>query len=301
MASQHEIRESVTGRIIEALRSGQVPPWRRPWAGDNAGTPRNAVSRKSYRGVNVLLLGCQPYRSRYWATYRQWLELKCQVRRGQHGTKIVFWRPVERQVVNDQGDAEAEEFLLLREYTVFNAEQVEGMAVEHYFVSAVPKPFVDFAPAEEVIAATGADIRFGGLQAFYRPDQDFIGMPSRHSFVSEKEFYSTAFHELAHWTGHVSRLDRLPKNARFGDAAYAFEELVAEVAGCFLLSELDLPQGEDLTNHNAYLGHWLAVLEQDAGAILRAAGQASKAVDFILAFSRKREGAESEEAEAVGA
>jgi len=300
MPSQSDIRESVTQRMVEALRSGQVPPWRQPWGG-TAGPPVNALSRKGYRGVNVLLLQCQPYQSRYWATYRQWGDLKCQVRKGQHGTRIVFWRPVKGQVVNDRGVAEDGDYLLLRQYVVFNAEQVEGKAVERFLACQEAKPFADFGPAEGVIAATGADIRSGGDKAFYRRGEDFIRLPPKHSFTSEKEYYATAFHELAHWTGHESRLDRLPKNSRFGDAAYAFEELVAEIGGCFLCSELNLPQGDDLTGHNAYLGQWLAVLGRDAGAVLRAAGQASRAVDYILAFSGKRLVAEAEEAEEVGA
>ena len=118
-------------------------------------------------------------------------------------------------------------------------------------------------------------------------------MPVKASFLSEHEAYSTVFHELAHWTGHSARLARLDKNARFGDSAYAFEELVAEIGGCFLCSELAIPQSEDLSNHNAYLAHWLTVLQQDHGAIIRASSQASKAADFILAFSRKQESEEA--------
>ena len=294
MASQVEIRESITNRIIESLTTpGKLPAWRRPWGdGVNCGMPANAMSKKSYRGVNVLLLSCQPFQSRWWATYRQWRDLGCQVRKGEHGTRIVFWRRVEREVVNDAGEVEKDEYLLLREYCVFSVEQCEGKGVEKFLVrpgTEGNKDFVDFGPAEEAIQATGADIRFGGNKAVYYPGPDFIQMPVKSAFESEQDYYGTAFHELGHWTGHESRLDRLNKNAKFGDMAYSFEELCAELAGAFACNELGIPQSDDLSNHQAYLAHWLGILQQDHGAILRAAGQASRAVDFILAFCRGRE------------
>ena len=164
------------------------------------------------------------------------------------------------------------------------------------------KAFVDYSPAEEAFTATGADIRFGGGRAFYNPAEDFIQLPPKEAFVSQHEYYATLAHEGCHWTGHSSRLDRLNTNARFGDAAYSFEELCAEIGGDFLCSELAIPQSDDLSNHNAYLQTWLNVLQQDHGAIIRASSQASKAADFILAFSRKDEEAtEGEEAVVAGA
>jgi antirestriction protein ArdC len=279
-----------------------VPPWRRPWGGINTGSPANAASKKNYRGINSLILGCQTYDSRWWATYRQWREIGGQVRRGEHGTRIVFWKPIAKEVITDLGETETEEFLLLREYTVFNVEQVEGKPIDKLRVQpgrGRNKEFADFGPAEQAIQATKARIDFGGNKAFYRPDQDFIQLPAKSAFESEVAFYSTLAHEVCHWTGHESRLDRLNKNARFGDAAYAYEELVAEIGGCFLCNELNIPQSDDLSNHQAYLGHWLRVLQQDHGAILRAAGQASKAVAFILSFSRKVEGEEQGESVAA--
>jgi antirestriction protein ArdC len=308
MASQTEIRDRITHRIVEALQSGNQPPWRRPWACINGGIPQNAVTKKNYRGVNVLLLLLNDsFQSRFWATYRQWRDLGGQVRRGEHGTRIVFWKPIEKEVVNDLGEAETEEFLLLKEYCVFNVEQVEGKALDKFRVPGMDetKEFVDFHPAEEIIAATKAAIRFGGNKAFYQPIDDYIQMPPKSAFESEVAYYSTLAHEACHWTGHESRLDRLKKNARFGDAAYAFEELVAEIGGCFLCSELNIPQSDDLSNHQAYLCLWLRVLQQNHGAILCAAGHASKAVDHILSFSRPVEdaatGAGNEESAAVAA
>jgi antirestriction protein ArdC len=301
VATQNEIRAGITARILQALQAGDVPPWRRPWrAATNGGLPANAVTKKPYRGINVLLLGCRPYPSRWWATYRQWRELGGQVRQGERGTRIVFWRPIEKETVNAAGEVETEAFILLREYTVFNAEQCEGQAVQRFLVqlaAAGDEGFANFGPAEEAIRATGADIRFGGNKAAYFPDLDFIQMPAKSAFESAVAYYTTLAHELCHWAGHPSRLDRLSGNARFGSRAYAFEELVAEIGGCFLGAELGLPQSDDLSNHQAYLGHWLGVLRQDSGAILRAAGQASRAVDYILGFSRKADAGAAEAGE----
>jgi antirestriction protein ArdC len=293
LATQNDIRAGITARIIEALQAGQLPPWRRPWRdAGNCGMPANALTRKPYRGINVLLLGCRPYPSRWWATYRQWRELGGQVRQGERGTRIVFWRPIEKETVNAAGEVETEAFVLLREYAVFNAEQVEGHAAQRFLAqlaAAGDKGFADFGPAEEAVRATGADIRCGGNRAAYFPDPDFIQMPVKSAFASAVAYYTTLAHELCHWAGHPSRLDRLSGNARFGSRAYAFEELMAEIGGCFLGAELGLPQSDDLSNHQAYLGHWLGVLQQDPGAILRAAGQASRAVDYLLGFSREAE------------
>jgi antirestriction protein ArdC len=290
MSQQDEIRQRITAKIIDALKSG-TPPWKRPWGGaNNTGSPANVISMKPYRGINNLLLNCQPFESRWWATFRQWRQCGANVRRGEHGARIVFWKSIAKTVINDQGEAEQETFPLMRDYVVFNAEQCEGGPVERLHVQPCNGPgkaFADFGPAEEAIRATQADIRFGGSKAVYNPVDDFIQLPVKASFVSEHEAYATTFHELAHWTGHQSRLARLDANARFGDANYAFEELVAEIGGCFLCSELAIPQSDDLTNHNAYLAHWLAVLQQDHGAIIRASSQAAKAADFILAFSRQ--------------
>jgi antirestriction protein ArdC len=305
MISQSEIRQRITDKIVEALKSG-VAPWRRPWTSDgNSGTPSNAVSNRAYRGINILLLELAAlehgYDSRWWASYRQWQGLGGQVRRGEHGSQIVFYRPVVRKVTtNDAGEEKTASFPILRTWTIFNLAQVEGRAVDHLRCSNhASANFVDYQPAEEVITATKADICYGGDRAVYRPEGDFIQMPFKSSFHSENDYYHTAFHEVAHWSGHESRLNRLSKNARFGDRAYAFEELVAEIGGCFLTNEVGIPQSDDLTNQQAYLGHWLQVLENDSKAIFQASSQASTAADFILSFSRKVEGATGEVEETV--
>ena len=283
MSTQDDTRREVTARIVAALEAG-TPPWRRPWRADvtNAGAAANASSGMSYRGVNALLLGLAGYESRWWATYAQVQALGGRVRKGEHGTRIVFWKQIEKETVFIVDGVEAVETVpLLKTYSVFNVTQVDGL--EEF--QARPRdatPFVDFAPAEAVLATSCADIRYGGSKAVYVSSGDYIRLPEPEAFAAPHEFYATAFHELIHWTGHDSRLDRLGKNARFGSTAYAREELVAEIGGCFLSAEVGVPQSGDLSNHAAYLNSWLSILSADPSAIFAAAGQASAAVDFLL-------------------
>ena len=283
MSTANDIRREVTARIVAALEAG-TPPWRRPWRDDltNAGAAANASSGLRYRGVNALLLGLAGYESRWWATYVQVQALGGRVRRGEHGTRIVFYRQVEKETAfTVDGDEVVETFPILKTYSVFNAGQVDGL--EEF--QARPRdatPSADFAPAEAVLAASGADIRYGGGRAVYVSSGDYIRLPEPGAFDAPHEFYATAFHELVHFTGHASRLDRLSDNARFGSTAYAREELVAEIGGCFLSAEVGVPQSGDLANHAAYLNSWLSILGADPTAVFAAAGQASAAVDFLL-------------------
>ena len=199
MLSQAEIRQQITQKIVEALKRGVVP-WRRPWrSNSNSGTPSNAVSSKAYRGINILLLGLAAlehgYESRFWGSYRQWQTLGGQVRRGEHGTQIVFYRPVVRRVmVDENGEERVDSFPILRTWTVFNVAQVEGDAVEQFRSPQQSlASFVDYSPAEEVIAATGADIRYvEDDKAFYQTEGDYIQLPPKSWFDSENDFYRTA-------------------------------------------------------------------------------------------------------------
>jgi antirestriction protein ArdC len=299
MPSQSEIRQQITDQIIAALDSGKLPPWRKPWRSDaNAGHPCNILSRNRYSGVNPLLLEIAAERhglqSKWWATFRQWQELGGSVKKrpadvppGQWGTNIVFCKPVTKTEIDEDGEEVEEKFWVLRTYTVFNLDQVDG-PFDHLRVghSPVPQHEVEqrFEHADAVIEATGADIRYGGDKAFYSLTDDYIQLPSRHLFEPPEAFYQTAGHELCHWTENPKRLcwDRSkPENS------YAMGELVAELGGCYLMSELGLPTGDDLTNHAAYLQSWLAGLQNDTRFIFRAAAQASKAVDYLLSFSRQ--------------
>lgn len=294
MPSTNELRQQITNRIVEALESGNLPPWRKPWRCDpNAGMPTNVVSKKRYSGINVLLLEAASMRhsfeSKHWATYRQWSQLGGQVKKrpsdiepGHWGTTIVFWSPIKKTKIDDTGEEIDERFFVLRTYTVFNVEQVEG-PFDHLRVgheSDTRSHGVEvFAEAEQAINAIGANIRYGGSRAYYDMQGDYIQMPPRDSF-SVPEFYETLAHEHVHWS--ESRLNWDRKNE-----GYAMGELIAELGGCFMCSELGLPVADNMANHAAYLKNWLAAMKGDPTFIFKASTQASKAVDYLLGFSRR--------------
>ena len=297
MATQQQIRDSITAQIVDALSKGTAP-WRRPWHADkNAGLPANAVSRRAYSGVNPLLLQMAADRhgftSRYWATYRQWQELGGQVmarpanvKPGEWGTAIVFCKPCKKATEDEDGQESERTYFVLRTYVVFNVEQVVGSKVDRFRVGKEPVAAGEveerFEQAERVIDATGADIRYGGDRAAYNFAGDYITMPRREQFAVP-EFYDTLFHELGHWTEHPARLNwdrKKPENT------YALGELIAELGACYLAGELGLPLTETLPNHAAYLQSWLEKMKGDSRFVFTAAAQASRAVDFILSFSR---------------
>jgi antirestriction protein ArdC len=279
----NDLRKQITGQIIEALESGSLPPWRKPWIEDaNAGFPTNALTHRHYTGINPLLLDLsgmrQGFQSRFWATFLQCKQLGGGVKRGSHGTRIILYRPLEKKQTNDEGEEETETFYLMRSFVVFNAEQVEGTHLDQFRVSTAPTtpaaPDTRFDDADEVIAATDADIRFGGNRAFYVPSADFIQMPLREQFKTAGQFYETLLHELCHWS----------ESRRKWEGTYELGELIAEIGSCYVSAELRIPHGENLDNHVAYLKGWLNAMKADPNFIFRAGSEASKAADFILAF-----------------
>lgn len=305
MPAATEIRKQLTEKIVTALESG-VLPWRKCWVSPfNTGRAANAVSHRAYTGINPLLLQIAAiehgFRSRWWGTYLQWQQLGCQVMKrpagvapGHWGTQIVFFKPVAKKVIDPRsGEEEEERFCVLRTYSVFCADQVTGDNAHLYQVPEIQGEgniHPDFAPADELIANSGADIRYGGDRAYYcepvprdswphHSQGDFIVLPPVGTFVSEGAFYETAFHELAHWS--QVRLN--------WTGTYAANELVAEIASAFLSTELGVPHGEGLENHAAYLKHWLEAMRGDSNFIFKASTQASKVADFLLAFARKPE------------
>ena len=296
------IYEEVTTKIIEQLETG-VAPWRKPWSGGSLQMPRNAASNRPYSGINVWLLWlaseAKGWSSGRWATYRAWNRLGGHVNRGEKGTKVTYYN-VTKNTVKDRatGEDQEESRFFLRTYTVFALEQCGGEALDTLRTPVSTKEFTDFDPAERAIAATGADIRHGGSSAFYRPSADFIQLPDKASFEAPADYYSTALHELTHWTGAEHRLNRLNKFARFGDDRYAVEELVAEMGAAFLTSAIEVPNTSAMSNSVSYLADWLRVLRADSRAIFTASTAASKAADYILGFSRESEEAnEIEESE----
>jgi antirestriction protein ArdC len=310
MPSQSEIRKQITDKLIAALENG-VMPWRRPWSvSKNSGRPANAISKRCYNGINPLLLELSSmekgFSSRYWATYRQWQSLNCSVMKrpeniqpGQWGTNIVFFKPIEKKTVDAKtGDDKTDKFFIMRTFTVFCADQVAG--AERFQVTEEPSTDElepDYEPAENLIAATGADVRVCGDKAFYSPAGDFICLPSKEKFLALANFYEAAFHELGHWSEPRLEYDRKA-------LGYGFMELVAEINACNLAAELEIPGGESLENHAAYLNSWLEGMRGDTNFIFKAASMASKTSDFLLSFVRdpntESETEDSEEPVLVG-
>ena len=288
MPTTNEIRKAITDQIVAVLKSGSLPPWRKPWRSDrNSGFPVNVISGQRYRGINPLLLELASTRhgftSKFWGTFRQWDQLRCRVKArpkdvvpGQWGTNIIFWKPITKTETND-GEESKERFFILKGYCVFNADQVEG--AEPFRVGNSPateeSPIIPFDEADRAIAATGADIRYGGDRAFYNRTADFIQIPPRETFALP-EYYETVFHELTHWSEH--RLH--------WEGSRPMAELIAEIGSCFTATELGLPNAQNMQNHAAYVQNWLQAMQNDPKFIFDAASQGSKAADFILSFSR---------------
>ena len=287
---RQDIYARVTGRIIEDLESG-VRPWVQPW---NTEHLAGRISRplrhngEPYRGINVLMLWMAGIEGGYaapvWMTYRQAKELGGHVRKGERGAPVVYANTFTKTEENLDGTEIEREIPFLKSYTVFNIEQIEGLAEG---VSAQPperpEPIERLANAEAFVAATGADIRHGGGRAFYAVGPDYIRVPCLETFRDRESYYATILHELTHWTRHSARLDRDLGRKSFGDEGYAREELVAELGAAFLCADLGITL-QPRRDHADYVGSWLDVLKQDQRAIFTAAGHAERAVQYLKAM-----------------
>ena len=299
MSNDHgALYDEVTTRVITELEQGRLP-WVQPWDSAKAaiGLPRNAGTGRRYSGINVLILWSRLFEKGYgaqrWLTFRQARALGGYVRRGEEGMTVCyadrFTPKTEQEKARDEG-REARQVAFLKRFTVFNVEQCEGLP-EELSVAPLSLAIDEIVPvAHKLIQASGADIKIGGERAFYAPGPDYIRVPPQSAYHDRVNWYRTVFHELGHWTGHDSRLGRaldcddLP--------SYAREELCAEMASAFLCAELGIVP---TVRHADYVGAWLAVLREDNKAVFRAASLASKAADYILAFT-DQEGGEDEDA-----
>lgn len=284
-APTRDLYQAVTDRIVAALEAG-TKPWRKTWSGAGS-SMQLRHNGAEYRGINQLLLGLTAmeagYSSPYWLTFKQALELGGNVRKGERSTEIVFYKKL---TVEDRDAGEGEErtkqIPLLRSFRVFNAEQCDGLPARF---APPPAPAIvngmerDEA-AEKALRSCGATIREGGDRAFFSPFNDFVQMPPFASFETCGAYLATLAHELTHWTGHKSRLDRL-KLTPFGTPEYAREELVAEIGAAFICARLGIA-GEHIDNHAAYLKSWLGCLKADKRAIFKAAALAQTAADLVL-------------------
>lgn len=272
-----DLYQAVTDKIIASLESG-LAPWVKPWNGASAhgGMPHNAITGKAYRGINVALLATAPFASNAWMTFKQAKEIGANVRKGEHGSMIVFFKPFKVRDKNATPDADgniAERTIpVLKCYHVFNLEQIENLPAKF----AAPVQPLPVLPASELMAQ--ANVVHGGDRACYSPSHDVIRMPQPGQFRSLADYQAMALHELTHWTGHASRLAR-EYGKRFGDQAYGREELVAEMGAAFLCARCGI---DGQLQHPEYIKGWLDILKADKRAVLTAASHAQKAADFIL-------------------
>ena len=280
-----DIYQEITNQIISDLERG-LPVWEKPWEKGFMGFPINAFSESFYSGVNTLILWLRQsnigFETSQWITFLQVKKLGGSIKKGEKATRIVFYKKL---VIADEENDKEKTIPLLKTHAVFNLSQTKGL--EHL----IEKPsfenksqFQDVEKAEQLIRESKADISFAPVdRACYLPVEDKIIMPKKEQFKTQEGFYSTMFHELSHWTGHKSRLDR-PASNKKGSKSYAFEELVAEISASFICCHLGF---EYSTQHSVYVKDWLEVLKEDNRAIFRASSKAQKATEFILNFNKK--------------
>ncbi|MBQ6971354.1 MAG: DUF1738 domain-containing protein [Synergistaceae bacterium] len=287
--------------LSEALERGTAP-WQKPWREVKREWPVNAATGDSYGWHNAMRLFTRAKRMGYtdprWITYNQAENLGWHVKLGEKGTRIVFCaeerKPVKdengRYVRNPDGTIKYGVFGLrvMRPYFVFNGSQVAGISPYRQTTQEHESP-EECEKAERILSESGAEITFGGDQAYYDFVNDYIGLPKRFQFSTKADYYATALHELTHWTGHESRLNR-GFSVRESREDYAFEELVAEIGSMFVSAETGIDQTQEhFENHAAYVGSWIKHIKSDNQAYFRAVRLAEKAAEYILRNERERE------------
>lgn len=273
--------DRVTNQVLEALANG-VAPWRKPWKGREH-LPSNAVSKRSYNGINLLLLSMAKFADHRWMTYRQATELGGSIRRGEKGSLVVFWKILEpSKSTPDDSPSARHGVPLLRHYFVFNAEQVDGLSLSSLPSTAPQADRIEKADRIMHSMPNPPRVIEAGTSAYYRPSDDVVVLPPLRQFTSVDHFYATALHELGHSTGHQSRLNRpgVTGHIIFGTSDYSREELVAELTSAFLCAELGLDNSL-IADSASYVSGWLDLLNQDKRAIMVASSQARHACDYI--------------------
>ena len=283
-----DVYERVTNQIVSELERG-VRPWMKPWNAEHAAGRITRPLRGNgvpYQGINVLMLWSaaieKGYAAPIWMTFKQALDFKAHVRKGEEGSLVVYADKIIRTETDaETGEASEHAIPFMKGYTVFNVEQIDGLP-ERFYAKAEPRSDTvqRIARVESFFAATGATVRHGGNRAYYSISTDHVQMPPIEAFRDAESFYATLAHESCHWTKHPSRLDRDFGRKRFGDEGYAMEELVAELGSAFLSADLELtPEVRD--DHAAYIASWIKVLKDDKRAIFSAASHAQRAADFL--------------------
>ena len=284
------VYEIITDRIIAALEKGVVP-WKKPFT---TGLPQNLISKKPYRGINTLILQSAPYSAPYWLTFKQAGQLNGSVKKGEKGYPVILWKFTdfvtkntnenETELTAEAGSTKitgsaskgSKRYPLLRYYTVFNVEQCEEITYP------IPQETVaDIVECENLVQKTGCVVN-DGTEAYYTPGTDTITIPKKEYFRNMESYYSTMFHELSHWTGHASRLNREGVlGVNFGSEVYSKEELVAEMGAAFLCAHTGI-ETNTIGNSSSYINSWLRKLQEDKKMVIFAAAQAQKAAEFII-------------------
>ncbi|MCP4079877.1 MAG: DUF1738 domain-containing protein [Planctomycetaceae bacterium] len=291
---RQDLYQEITNKIIAHMEQGKFP-WVQPWDSNHAacavGLPVNATTQRRYSGINVLILwGAvfdHGFTSQNWLTFKQAKSLGGSVRKGEKGQVVCYADRFTPQKEREQARSEGRDpqtIPFLKRYRVFNIEQCENLCEDlptGTIGKSQPSAEREIIPrAERLAKDSGADIRHGGDRAFYEPLRDFVQLPPQPAFFEQIDYYRTFFHELGHWTGHAKRLDR-DQSGRFKTKSYAREELIAEMTAAFTCAALSIAP---TVRHADYLASWLKILKEDKRAIFRAASQASKAAEFLLAF-----------------
>jgi antirestriction protein ArdC len=286
-ATRTDVYTRVTNQIVAELEKGHRP-WLKPWNAEHAAGRIHRPLRHEgtpYRGINIICLWMEAeargFVSPYWLTYRQAQELGGHVKKGQHGTPVVYANTFKKTETAEDGSELEQEIAYLKEYTVFCADQCEGLPQRFYQLAEQPQQTLErIDRAEAFFAATKADIRYGGNRAYYALDTDYVRLPPFETFRDAESHAATLAHELTHWTRHPSRLARDLGRKKWGDEGYAMEELVAELGSAFVCADLHITP-EVREDHAAYIASWLKVLKDDKRAAFTAASLASQAVDFL--------------------
>lgn len=285
MKTASSIYSDITEKIIHSLKNG-TPPWQQPWNSPSLSLPlrHNGIA---YRGINTLILWFiaqeKQYRSTYWMTFKQAKALNGSIRKGQKGTKVVYAAAFTKTSTNTEGEEIEEKIPFLKTYTVFNANQVDGLPdhFQHHSESTL-SPKLRIEHCERFFRNTKANIKHDGNEAYFSHNTDQITLPQFENFHSPEAYYAILGHEMVHWTGHKNRLDRkLLSFLHQNQESYAFEELIAELGSAFLNAHLGLAT-EPREDHANYIAHWLKTLKNDHRAIFRAASQAQNAVDYLI-------------------
>ena len=277
-----DVYSIITGRIIEQLEQGTIP-WRQPWT--DAGIPRNLISQKEYRGINIFLLASQGFERNYFLTYGQAKDIGADIKKGEHPTLVVFWKWLDKNSEDfpSEESKKQKQIPLLRYYRLYNISQCENIPAD-MLPKETKREIKPIVECEKIIAEMPNPpfITHGG-NACYNPKQDIVMMPERQYFQKVSLYYSTLFHELIHSTGHESRLNRkeVTHTNKTNIESYSQEELVAEIGACFLNSYAGI-EIQDFGNHIAYIQGWLERLNNDKKFIIYASVHAQKAVDYIL-------------------